>query len=763
VIDSLFTPNFDFSLSIGSVKSAMLISILSVWVLIGLFTYLNRYTKRRYFTLWTVAWLFYALWLSLNYVSLDTDETPLLLMCKQWCVGVSATFLLWGSFRFLAMRVRQSTLGLFISFLLIWSYVGAYYLVKPIHIQLPIFGLIGTASVLTAFCFFRYRRRKQFIGASLLGFGFFLWGAYFTSYPFFQTTDALASSGFFISAVLQLFIAVSMIILVLEEVRHANQAAIQHIRTQKSKNSALRLKVHSTEERYRSLFDQASEGIIICDAGDLRIIELNATAQRLLGLTQAQALQRCLPTVCNAAHPVCIAPTSATDWFHWACQQPQLNLVSKNGSNTLTELDGAPIDFEGRKAYQFFFREVTERSKLEQQLRQAEKLSALGQMISGVAHELNNPLAVIRGYLEMILTNHQLSPQTRNDLEKITLESARATKLVKNFLAFAREQPPERETININELIERGVDLRKHDFRRAGVQVTLHLQLDLPTTEADADQFQQILTNLINNAIQAMERTASTDRRLKLTSKQIGQLIQVSVEDNGPGVPAEIEQKIFEPFFTTKEVGVGTGLGLSIAHSIMTEHKGKIFYQRSSLGGAGFVLELPVLEKSTPSSSETVTATKPRSRQTRSGRILVLDDELALAELLCDMLKMLGHQPTFCLHPQAALDLINQRHFDLILSDFRMPGMTGKEFHDAVFRRDRNLAKRIIFLTGDIISDETFDFIRTHGNAHLEKPFQLEDLAHTIAAKLAEMDSLPAARAGLPAGRTGALEAEERS
>lgn len=714
----------------------MLISILSVWVLIGLFTYLNRYTKRRYFSMWTVAWLFYALWLSLNYILVESRETPSLLMCKQWCVGVSATFLLWGSFRFLRMRVRERLLALFLGFLLIWSYVGAYYVVRPIFVQVPIFGLIGAASILTAFCFFKYRTRKQFIGASLLGFGFFLWGSYFAAYPFFQMTDALAASGFFISAVLQLFIAVSMIILVLEEVRHANHTAIQHIRSQKHRNSELKVKMRSTEERYRTLFDQASEAIIITSESDLRIIELNHTAQRLLGLNQDEALQRNLPTVCQATQSNSVVPSEAKDWFSWARHQPQLYLVKKNGGTTLTEVEAAPITFDGKSAYQFFFREMTERTKLLQQLRQAEKLSALGQMMSGVAHELNNPLAVIRGYLELVLNNDDLPASARKDLEKIGQESARAAKLVKNFLAFAREHPTQRESIKINEILDRVIDLRKLDFRQANIEVVLKLELDLPQTEADPDQIQQIITNLVTNSIQAMDRQ-SNSRRMKITSMVKKETIVITVEDNGPGVPAELEQKIFEPFFTTKEVGVGTGLGLSIAHSIMAEHKGKIQYQRSLLGGAAFILELPVVEASsveTPRNNLSSPAKRPRN--TPSARILVLDDELALAELLCDMLKMLGHQPTFCLNPLAALELMNQRNFDVILSDFRMPSMSGQEFYRAVYRRDRDLARQVIFITGDVITDETLAFLQESGCPHLEKPFQITDLANLIGLKL---------------------------
>jgi CheY-like chemotaxis protein/anti-sigma regulatory factor (Ser/Thr protein kinase) len=286
--------------------------------------------------------------------------------------------------------------------------------------------------------------------------------------------------------------------------------------------------------------------------------------------------------------------------------------------------------------------------------------------------------------------------------------------------------------------------LRKLDFRKANIQVTLQLELELPQTEADPDQIQQIIGNLVTNSVQAMERR-SEPHRLKISSKRSHENIQVIIEDNGPGVSPDIEQKIFEPFFTTKEVGVGTGLGLSIAHSIMTEHKGKILYQRSSLGGAAFILELPIVEKASETSRPEIppfAKTKPHT--TRSARILVLDDELALAELLCDMLRMLGHQPTFCLNPLAALELMNQRNFDVVLSDFRMPSMSGKEFYHAVYRRDRELARQIIFISGEALTEDTLEFLKTCGNPLLEKPFQISDLSHFISARLSDVDSLQA-------------------
>jgi len=262
-------------------QAAMLVSLLSVWVLVGLFFYLNRYTRRPYFNIWTAAWLFYALWLTLSLNLHNDPETSLTLMFKQWCISASAVFLLWGSASFLQIAAQQRLFGLFLGFLLAWSYVGAYHLDNPWQIQLPIFGLIGLASILTAVSYYRLRYgNPQYLGAGLLAFGFICWGLYMAAYPFLKASDQLVSSGFFISAVLQLFIAVSMIILVLEEARTSHERVLL-------------------------------------------------------------------------------------------------------------------------------------------QLRQAERLSALGRMISGVAHELNNPLAVINGYLELILRRRELDESIRPDLEKV--------------------------------------------------------------------------------------------------------------------------------------------------------------------------------------------------------------------------------------------------------------------------------------------------------------------------------------------------------
>jgi len=399
------------------------------------------------------------------------------------------------------------------------------------------------------------------------------------------------------------------------------------------------------------------------------------------------------------------------------------------------------IDFGGQAAYQFFFRELTERARLEQQLRQSEKLSALGRMISGVAHELNNPLAVIKGYLELILSRHVLSERTRTDLEKVAHEGNRAAKLVNNFLSFAREHRANRERVDLNELVKCVAELRKFELLSCGVELKLELDANLPPTLADQDQLEQVLVNLVTNSLHAMAE-AAYPHRLKIRTHRFGELAQIVIEDNGSGVPDHLQAKIFEPFFTTKEVGTGTGLGLSIAHSIMTDHHGRIFYRPSSMGGAAFVLEFPMVEMEMDDGQLPAPAPKhelPETKTTppaKSAQILVLDDEEQLAEMIAEFLTSLGHTPTVCHTAHRALELVEETKFDLILSDYRMPFLNGKQFYEIVASRSPQLARRIVFLTGDLVNAETRHFLESTGNPHLGKPFKLGNVQQILAKSL---------------------------
>ena len=244
-------------------QATLFVSLLSVWLLVGLFYYLNRYTKREYFTVWTTAWLFYALWLTLGLTMHDVVSNKVIFMLRQCCVAISAVFLLWGSARFLSLPIRQTSFGLFMLFLLAWTFISTQMLSSSLQIELPVFILIGLSSVFAGVCFYRVRKKMPFVGAGMLSMGFLLWGLYLGSFPFSQEYQELYNAGFLIAAVLQLFIAVSMVVLVMEEVRYNAEQMRAEIAEVRSEKEALQVKILTTEEQCRSLYDQVrlTEGV----------------------------------------------------------------------------------------------------------------------------------------------------------------------------------------------------------------------------------------------------------------------------------------------------------------------------------------------------------------------------------------------------------------------------------------------------------------------------------------------------------------------
>ena len=217
-------------------------------------------------------------------------------------------------------------------------------------------------------------------------------------------------------------------------------------------------------------------------------------------------------------------------------------------------------------------RDITQRRELERQLQQTERLSATGKLVAGVAHELNNPLTSIIGY-SALLQKSDLPPLYQEDVNVIFRQARRAQAIVKDLLTFARKFDPDAVPINVNEIIKTSLSLLKSELEAHTVEVTTHLAADVPSTLGDPHQLEQVLVNLMINAIQTLDGQ-SEPRRLTVASRRDDNTIHLSVADNGPGIPEEIIHRIFDPFFTTKKVGQGTGLGLSICFGIISGHKG---------------------------------------------------------------------------------------------------------------------------------------------------------------------------------------------
>src|SRR4051812_8686696 len=380
-------------------------------------------------------------------------------------------------------------------------------------------------------------------------------------------------------------------------------------------------------------------------------------------------------------------------------------------------------------------RDVSERKRLEDQARdlyhqllQAEKLAALGQTISGVAHELNNPLATILTWAER-LSQRTVDEQTRRGLEIILSESERAAKIVRNLLTFARKRHTTRAMVDVNQVVRQTLALRSHEQRLTNITIIEALAAGLPLVFADPHQFQQVLLNLIINAEQAMLAASGRGTMVLRSWHDFdNDAVILEVNDDGPGVPEEVQPKIFDPFFTTKEVGKGTGLGLTVAYAIIQEHGGRITVSSEQGTGASFFVALPV----TDAPVKQITAKEAVPANVGAGSVvLVVEDEEALGAAVAESLTDAGFAVDRARDGEEALIRVGARVYDLIVCDLKMPRVDGMTFYRTLERDQPDAARRIVFVTGDVAGTEAEQFLEETGCRWLAKPFRLRDLLRT--------------------------------
>ena len=364
----------------------------------------------------------------------------------------------------------------------------------------------------------------------------------------------------------------------------------------------------------------------------------------------------------------------------------------------------------------------------QEQLVQAEKLSAIGELVSGVAHELNNPLTGVMGYAELLLGS-DCSPETKRSLERIHREATRCQKIVQNLLMFARRRKAERRAHSINEILESTLELREYQLRVDNIRVIKNLDDNLPKTMVDFFQLQQVFLNIINNAHQAMVESTGSGT-LVVTSGRAGDRIRVDIRDSGPGIPRDHLGRIFDPFFTTKDVGKGTGLGLSLSYGIVQEHEGRIFATSVSGEGTTITVEVPIREVEQTVEKEPEAVAPDNGT---SGRfILVVDDEEVIVELLQEILTNAGHRVDVARNGMEALHKIRSGSYDLILSDLKMPGMGGEELYAQIGKEKPEMLAKIVFSTGDMVSPNVQKFLKQTGNRYIPKPFRLDDILRVV-------------------------------
>ncbi len=397
------------------------------------------------------------------------------------------------------------------------------------------------------------------------------------------------------------------------------------------------------------------------------------------------------------------------------------------------QVTAAPLEKDSGGVHQVLVlsHDVTEKRLLEQQLIWSDKLSSVGELVAGVAHELNNPLAAVLGFSELMLAG-EVPDNIREDLTRVHQEAVRCRKVVQNLLSFARHTPFEKKLVSINDLLDSALELKSYQLRVDNITVHEELSRALPPTVADGQQLQQVFVNLINNAHDAI-RSRGEPGTITVRTCHRNDRIVIEVEDTGPGIPAADLRRIFDPFFTTKRTGEGTGLGLSLAYGLIKEHDGDIHVESTPGKGATFTVELPI-ERGEEDAEAADGETGEVVSERRKLDVLVVDDEPTMVDLISSLLTLDGHRVTMTSDGREALSLIQDHadRFDLIITDVKMPGVSGEQLYNRARELRPKFAGSIIFTTGDTASAETRRLLELTGNTVLEKPFRIEDLRQVI-------------------------------
>jgi two-component system, NtrC family, sensor kinase len=362
------------------------------------------------------------------------------------------------------------------------------------------------------------------------------------------------------------------------------------------------------------------------------------------------------------------------------------------------------------------------------QLIQSEKLSAIGEFVAGVAHELNNPLTSVVGFAEL-LQQSEVSERHRKFLGLIVISAQRCHKIVQSLLSFARQHKPERKAVELREVAEASVAILQYQLRTSNIQVVTQFDAQLPKVLADSHQLQQVFVNLINNARQAIEAYRPSGM-IRIRTERCERGARICFQDDGPGIAKENLTKVFNPFFTTKDVGKGTGLGLSLSYGIIKEHGGSIHVESTPGQGATFTIELPFAAAGTDAS--TVAARAVQTFKGRGKKVLVIDDEELILDFVRESLALVECEVDVAADGETALRCLRQTHYDLALCDWKMPGMSGQQLYEEISRVDRAAAERFIFITGDIMNEKVQSFLKETGKVCLPKPLSVEELRLAI-------------------------------
>ena len=496
--------------------------------------------------------------------------------------------------------------------------------------------------------------------------------------------------------------------------------------------------LRASESLNRAVVSSALDCIVVIDE-DGRVVEFNPAAETTFGYRREDVLGRpidelIVPPALRARHQEGFRRYLETGTGSVIGRRIEIEGMRADGSLLPVELAITEVKLPERRLFTAHLRDLTDERRAAAEIdaqrtriHQIEKLSAMGSLLAGVAHELNNPLAILIAQATL-LKEKAPNEDIRRRAERIHAAAERSGRIVKSFVSMARQKPPQREPTDLNEVVRGALEMTAYGRRSAGIELDLSLAEDLPPISADRDLLGQVAANLLLNAHQALAERPGT-RRIEVATRLSGGSVELVVADNGPGVPPEIAPRIFEPYFTTKPAGAGTGIGLSISRSVVESHGGRIALTERSGGGAAFTIALP---------AQAVAAAEPEATRARGAglSVLVVDDEVDVAQSLAEMLEQLGHRAQVADAAASALDAVDRQGFDVAFVDLRMPRVGGVDLRNQIGRRNPTLASRTIIVTGDTVAGPEVIARRSeHGDVVvLEKPFSVADVETAIRA-----------------------------
>ncbi|MBN4054141.1 response regulator [Nitrospira defluvii] len=407
----------------------------------------------------------------------------------------------------------------------------------------------------------------------------------------------------------------------------------------------------------------------------------------------------------------------------------EIDAIHKEGNLFPLSISTVPVQGtkNGITGYVSLCQDLSQEMEFRKQRLHSEKLAAIGEMLAGVAHELNNPLTSVVGFSELLLRK-RVSPDIKKHLRRISSEAIRTSKIVQNLLSVVRSHKPEKILVGVNGVLQNVLELKSRQLHLDNIRMVKRLADDetLPKIVGDYQQLIEVFLNIINNAHQAMSSDRGKGTLSIKTEARSGAVI-IRIGDTGPGIPKEVQGKLFHPFFTTKPEGCG--LGLNISQNIIREHGGNITLENHRSRGCTFVICLPVAADQI---SKPAFFPLPATTTSKPLDILVLDDEEIILDLQYHMLTQMGHKPRLFKSVSEAISDLAHRDTDLILSDIKLPRMNGEKFFDHLKKHHPSLTKRIVFITGDVLNDATHRFLKKNKLKVLYKPFVLKQLEEII-------------------------------